>query len=95
MFYRISMQICEYDVLVINFFSTTCHDTVSYYDTILTSLLINYYATSDFYLYDMHNTAYDTLIVTSLRDLASISVTHLRFTILIANKNLSLPKKRN
>jgi hypothetical protein len=39
---------------------------VSYYDTTVTRLFINYCATSDFYQYDLHYNSYDTLIVTSL-----------------------------
>jgi hypothetical protein len=39
---------------------------VSYYDITLTSLLINYYVTSDFCLHGMHDTSYDTPIVASL-----------------------------
>jgi hypothetical protein len=60
------MQICGHDAFSIEFPSSSCHDTVSYYDTTLTSLLINYSATSDFCLYGMHDTSYDTPIVTSL-----------------------------
>jgi hypothetical protein len=54
------------DALAIKFSSYSCHNTVSYYDTTLTSLLINYYATSDFCLHGMHDTSYDTPIVASL-----------------------------
>jgi hypothetical protein len=43
-----------------------CHGTVSYYNTALISLLIDYCATSDFYLRSMHETTYDTPIVASL-----------------------------
>jgi hypothetical protein len=43
MFYRISTQIYEHDVFVIELFSFTYYDTVSYRDdtTSLTSLFIN------------------------------------------------------
>jgi hypothetical protein len=44
-------------------FSFTCHDTISYYDTTLTSTLINCYATLAFCQHDMH----DTTIVVSLK----------------------------
>jgi hypothetical protein len=67
MFFRISMQIYGYDVFGIALSSFTCYDTVSYYDTSLTSLFINWYATSDFCQHGMHDTAYDTSIVASLR----------------------------
>jgi hypothetical protein len=61
------MQICGHNALLIKISSSSCYDTVSYYDTTLIFLLINYYATSDFCLYGMHNTSYDILIVASLR----------------------------
>jgi hypothetical protein len=57
------MQICVQDVFDIKFSCFMCYDTVSTYDTTLTSL-INCCATSDFH--DMHDTTYDTPIVTSL-----------------------------
>jgi hypothetical protein len=60
---------CEQDVFASRLSYFACHDTVSYYDTTHTSLFINYHATSDFCLGGMHNTSYDTLIVTSLRTL--------------------------
>jgi hypothetical protein len=44
-----------------------CYDTVSYYDTSLISLFINWCDTSDFCQHTIHNTAYDTSIVASLR----------------------------
>jgi hypothetical protein len=62
MFYRISMQICGYDAFVITLSSFTCYDTVSYYDTILISLIINWCATSAFCMHRMH----DSSIVASL-----------------------------
>jgi hypothetical protein len=68
MFYRISMQICGYDAFVIALFSFTCYDTVSYYDTSLISLIINWCATSAFCMHEMHDTAYDTSIVASLNN---------------------------
>jgi hypothetical protein len=61
------MKICGYNALLTKFPSSSCHDKVSYYDITVTSLLINYGATSDFYLCGMHDTAYDTPIVASLR----------------------------
>jgi hypothetical protein len=60
------MQICGQDAFPIKFSSSLCHDTVSYYDTTVTSLLLNYCATSDFCLCGMHDTGYDTTIVASL-----------------------------
>jgi hypothetical protein len=45
----------------------TCYDTVSTYDTTLISLIINYSDTSAFCMHKMHDTSYDTTIVTSLR----------------------------
>jgi hypothetical protein len=60
------MQICVQDVFAINFSRLTCYDTVSWYDTTLTSLLINYGATSAFCMHVMYDTSYDTPIVSSL-----------------------------
>jgi hypothetical protein len=60
-------NICVHDVYASIFFSFVCHDTVSYYDTTLTSIFTNCCATSDFYQYGIHNTSYDTSIVSSLR----------------------------
>jgi hypothetical protein len=60
------MQICGHDALLTKFPSSLCHDTVSYYDTTLPTFLINYCATSDFCLDDIHDTTYDTPIVASL-----------------------------
>jgi hypothetical protein len=60
------MQICGHDALPIKFSSSSYHDTVSYYDITSLSLLINFYATSVFYLGGMHDTSYDTSIVASL-----------------------------
>jgi hypothetical protein len=57
---------CEQDVFASRLSYFACHDTVSYYDTTHTSLFINCHATSDFYLDDMHDTSYDTPIMTSL-----------------------------
>jgi hypothetical protein len=42
------MQICGHDALAIKFSNSSCYDIVSY-DATFTSLLINYYAKSDFY----------------------------------------------
>jgi hypothetical protein len=47
------MQICGYDVMAMKFHSSSCYDIVSY-DTTLTSLLINYYATLDFCIPDTY-----------------------------------------
>jgi hypothetical protein len=60
------MQICVQDVFVTNFSRLTCYDTVSRYDTILISLLINYGATSVFCIHVVHDTSYDTSVVSSL-----------------------------
>jgi hypothetical protein len=54
--------------LLVDFFYFMCHDTTLYYDTTLTSLFINCRATSDLYLRGMHDTSYDSPIVTSLID---------------------------
>jgi hypothetical protein len=59
------MQIYVQDVFVTNFSRLTCYDIV-WYDTTLTSLLINYGATSAFCMHVVHDTNYDTLIVSSL-----------------------------
>jgi hypothetical protein len=61
------MQMCVHDVFATSFSSFACHDTVSYYDTNLTSLFINCCATSAFCQHGMHDTTYDTPIVSSLR----------------------------
>jgi hypothetical protein len=66
MFYIISMEICEYDAFAIAFSSFTCYDTVSYYDTSLISVIINWCTISAFCLHEMHDTAYDISIVASL-----------------------------
>jgi hypothetical protein len=60
------MQICVHDVFVINFSRLTCYDTVSLYDTTLTFPLIKYGATSAICIYVVHDTTYDTPIVSSL-----------------------------
>jgi hypothetical protein len=60
------MQICVQDVFVTNFSRLTWYNTVSWYDTILISLLINYSATSAFCIHVVHDTNYDTPIVSSL-----------------------------
>jgi hypothetical protein len=60
------MQICVHDVFATKISSFTCYGTVSTYDTSLTSLIINWCATYNFYLHDMHDTTYDILIVASL-----------------------------
>jgi hypothetical protein len=44
-----------------------CYDTVLWYDTIFTSLIINYNATSAFYMHIVHDTSYDSPIVISLK----------------------------
>jgi hypothetical protein len=56
---------CQHDVFA-RFFYFACHDTVSYYDIIFTSLFTNCHAILDFYLGGMHDTNYDTPIVTNL-----------------------------
>jgi hypothetical protein len=66
MFYTISMQICGYHAFVIALSSFTCYDTVSYYDTTLISLIINWCATSAFCMHKIHDTTYDTSTVASL-----------------------------
>jgi hypothetical protein len=60
---------CEQDVFASRLSYFACHDTVSYYDTTHTSLFINCHATSDFCLCGMHDTTYDTPIVSSLTSL--------------------------
>jgi hypothetical protein len=55
---------CEQDVFASRLSYFACHDTVSYYDTTHTSLFINCHATSDFCLGGMHDTSYNTPIVT-------------------------------
>jgi hypothetical protein len=67
LFCRISMQICVQNVFVTNFSRLTCYDTISWYDTTLTSLFINYDVTSTFCMHVVHDTSYDTPIVNSLR----------------------------
>jgi hypothetical protein len=69
---RISMQNCVQDLFDTIFSRYTCYDTVSTYDTTLISLIINYGDTSVFCMHGMHDTSYDTTIVTSLRDLEDI-----------------------
>jgi hypothetical protein len=66
LFYRISMQICVQDIFVTNFSRLTCYDTVSWYDTTLISLLINYGVTSAFCMHVVHDTSYDTPTVSGL-----------------------------
>jgi hypothetical protein len=56
------MQICVQDVFVTNFSRLTCYDIV---------LLINYGATSAFCMHVVHDTSYDTPIVSSLKDMFS------------------------
>jgi hypothetical protein len=72
MFYKISMQICEYDVFIIALFSFICYNTVSYYDTSLIFLIINWCTTLVFYIHKMHDTVYNTSIVASLKMTAFI-----------------------
>jgi hypothetical protein len=66
MFYKILMQIYGYDLFFIALSSFTCYDDVSYYETSLISLIINWCTTSAFCMHGMHDTAYDTSIVASL-----------------------------
>jgi hypothetical protein len=61
------MQIYVQDLFGIKFSSTTCYDTVSTYDTTIISLIFNCTATSAFCMHVMHDTTYDTPIVSSLR----------------------------
>jgi hypothetical protein len=61
------MQNCVQDLFDTIFSRYTCYDTVSTYDTTLISLIINYGDTSAFCMHEMHDTSYDTTIVTSLR----------------------------
>jgi hypothetical protein len=63
---RISMQNCVQDLFDTIFSRYTCYDTVSTYDITLISLIINYGDTSAFCMHGMHDTSYDTIIVTSL-----------------------------
>jgi hypothetical protein len=63
---RISMQNCVQDLFETIFSRYTCYDIVSTYDTTLISLIINYGDTSAFCMHGMHDTSYDTTIVTSL-----------------------------
>jgi hypothetical protein len=63
---------CVHDVFATSLSSFVCHDTVSYYDTNPTSLFINCCAISAFCQHGMHDTTYDTPIVSSLTH-----VTHL------------------
>jgi hypothetical protein len=67
---RISMQNCVQDLFDTIFSRYMCYDTVSTYDTTLISLIINYGDTSAFSMHGMHDTNYDTTIVTSLIKLA-------------------------
>jgi hypothetical protein len=60
------MQNCEQDLFDTIFSRYTCYDTVSTYDTTLISLIINYGDMSAFCMHGMHDTSYDTTIVTSL-----------------------------
>jgi hypothetical protein len=62
MFYRISMQICGYDAFIIALSNFSCYHILSYYDTSLISLIINWCATSAFCMHEMHDTTYDTSI---------------------------------
>jgi hypothetical protein len=66
---RISMQNCVQDLFDTIFSRYTCYDTVSTYDTTLISLFINYddIDTSAFYMHEIHDTSYDTTIMTSLK----------------------------
>src|SRR3954469_3422212 len=67
---------CVRDLLVIMIASFTCYDTVSTYDTLNTSLFINYDATSDFCQVGMHDTPYDTSTSTSLKNAATEYYVH-------------------
>jgi hypothetical protein len=64
-----------------------CHDTVSYYDTTLTSFFINYHVISDFCLCGMHNIRYDTPIVTSLTVSLKTNRAHIQgWTLILINE---------
>jgi hypothetical protein len=63
---------CVHDVFATSLSNFACHDTVSYYDINPTSPFINYCATSAFCQHGMHDTIYDTLIVSSLKGVNSI-----------------------
>jgi hypothetical protein len=52
--YKISMQSCVQDVFDIIYFSYTCYDIVSTYDTTIVSLIIYYDDTSAFCMHWMH-----------------------------------------
>ena len=62
------MQIYVQDLFGINFSSSTGYDTVSTYDTNMVSLIINYSDTSSFCMHALHDTTYDTPIVSSLSE---------------------------
>jgi uncharacterized membrane protein len=64
---------CVHDAFVNNFFSFTCYDTVSYYDTTLISHLIYYCDISHFYRHGIYNTTYNTHIGASLSHLALVT----------------------
>jgi hypothetical protein len=66
MIYRISMQNYVQDLFDTIFSRYMCYDIVSTYDTTPISLIINYGDTSAFCMHGMHDTSYDTTIVTSL-----------------------------
>jgi hypothetical protein len=62
-----------YNAFVITLSCFTCYDIISYYDTSLISLIINWCATLAFAIHKMHDTTYDTSIVASLRWSSSIA----------------------
>jgi hypothetical protein len=62
------MQNCVQNLFDIIFPSYTCYDTLSTYDIIVISLIINYSDTSVFCIHRMHDTSYDITIVASLSD---------------------------
>jgi hypothetical protein len=70
------MQNCVQDLFNTIFSRYTCYDTVSIYDTTLISLIINYDDTSAFCMHGMHDTSYDTTIVTSLSHVRSPMEVH-------------------
>jgi hypothetical protein len=72
MIYRISMQNCVQYLFDTNFSRYTCYDTVSTYDITLISLIVNYGDTSAFCMHEMHDTIYDTTIVTSLMSICEV-----------------------
>jgi hypothetical protein len=55
-------------VFITNFSRLMCYDTVLWYDTTLIFLFINYGVISAFCIHVVHDTSYDILTVSSLKD---------------------------